>query len=318
MIMLDLIHTITFYHFLLVQELFYAKCISVDEYHSSKRPLLQRLAVQGAEIESRDVIAARPTNNSEEEWSSIEFKDEKCLMGKESFHSKNKPKLRSPIEQIKGAASMISFVSSSKSGKTRGNRGTTNPSGEPLEHSDPNFPSTTSTANDFGPFNENPFREIPLKEIERETHSILMPASSPPPQIKAEKERGSTDKVKKKPFRTLFHREQRNENGGDPVPDPEERVAKSAKKQWGFDGFKKWNRSRLDDEAASLSLGEKSNDQASSTPCRLVSSPIGEGPDTKLIKKKIHSDGSASDFFIDKVESCRIHSFWFQFLVNTS
>ncbi|KAK6131862.1 hypothetical protein DH2020_034385 [Rehmannia glutinosa] len=33
-----------------LQELLHAKCISEDEYHASKRPLLQRLAVQGAKI----------------------------------------------------------------------------------------------------------------------------------------------------------------------------------------------------------------------------------------------------------------------------
>ncbi|KAJ6435721.1 hypothetical protein OIU84_000854 [Salix udensis] len=60
-----------------LQELLYAKCISEDEYHSSKRPLLQRLAVQGAEIDSRDVIVAGPKDTKEkieEEWSDIDFK----------------------------------------------------------------------------------------------------------------------------------------------------------------------------------------------------------------------------------------------------
>nr|CAD1823112.1 unnamed protein product [Ananas comosus var. bracteatus] len=33
---------------LFLQELLYAKCISAEDYHSSKRPLLQRLAVQGS------------------------------------------------------------------------------------------------------------------------------------------------------------------------------------------------------------------------------------------------------------------------------
>ncbi|KAF8364780.1 hypothetical protein HHK36_033246 [Tetracentron sinense] len=76
---------------LFLQELFYTKCISVDDYHSSKRPLLQRLAVQGAEIEVRDVIVAGPKENSEEEWSVIEFKDEQCLVDKENLYSKTKP-----------------------------------------------------------------------------------------------------------------------------------------------------------------------------------------------------------------------------------
>ncbi|XP_043698892.1 uncharacterized protein LOC122649714 [Telopea speciosissima] len=273
---------------LFLQELFYAKCISEEEYHSSKRPLLQRLAVQGAEIEARDVIVAGQISNSEEEWSVIDLKEDQCLMDQESLPLKNKPKHRSPVKQIKGAASMINFVSPYKSGKSKGKGGT-------MENFDPNIISTGSSANDT----ENPFWN--MSSNESDTRSILMSESSPLHPIKAEKDRISTDKARKKPFRTLFLKEHKEENRGDPMPDPEERATKSAKKQWGFDGFKKWKRSHSEDETTPLSLGEKSDERASSNHCPLVSSPIGEGPDTKLIKKKIHSDGSASDFFIDKV-----------------
>ncbi|KAF9586820.1 hypothetical protein IFM89_039958 [Coptis chinensis] len=107
-----------------LQELLYAKCISVDEYHSSKRPLLQRLAVQGAEIEARDVIVAgQIAENSEEEWSNIDFKDEECLMDKENLESNKKSKHRSPMKRIKGAASMINFVSPHKSSKHKAKMG---------------------------------------------------------------------------------------------------------------------------------------------------------------------------------------------------
>ncbi|KAG0494011.1 hypothetical protein HPP92_005005 [Vanilla planifolia] len=62
---------------LFLQELFYAKCISLEEYHSSKRPLLQRLAAQGVEINSRDVIVGTPLmNQSEEEWTDIDLNDQ--------------------------------------------------------------------------------------------------------------------------------------------------------------------------------------------------------------------------------------------------
>lgn len=56
-----------------LQELLYAKCISEEEYHSSKRPLLQRLAVQGGEIEARNVIVGS-RKDDDEEWSVIDLK----------------------------------------------------------------------------------------------------------------------------------------------------------------------------------------------------------------------------------------------------
>lgn len=119
------------------------------------------------------------------------------------------------------------------------------------------------------------------------------------------KENGSgTDKAKRKPFRTLFHREQREGHGGgggDYGPRSEEKASKSAKKQWGFDGFKKWKRSDLEDETAPLPLNERSDSEAFVGSCQLVTTPIGEGPDTKQIKKKLHANGAPSDFFIDKV-----------------
>ncbi|XP_077236712.1 uncharacterized protein LOC143878292 [Tasmannia lanceolata] len=285
---------------LFLQELFYAKCISVDEYHSSKRPLLQRLAVQGVEIDCRDVIVGGPTNQ-EEEWSVIELKDEQCLISKSTTPSKTKDKHRSPMKQIKGAVSMINVTSPYKSGKSKGNKGIPIFASEPLCPVDQNRPyySITNTSESF---KENPFWENPPNGKGRvdENQSILMPESSPPKPTKIGSEKG-TDKVKKKVFGTLFQREQSGENRGNLVCDPDE-VGKSAKKRLNFDGFKKWKKSKWEDESTMpyLPTGERSDD-VSSTPCVLVASPIGEGPNTKRIKKKIHSDGSASDFFIDKV-----------------
>ena len=173
------------------QELLYAKCISEEEYHSSKRPLLRRLAAQGAQIEARDVIVAGPKDskeNSEEEWS-----------------------------------------------------------------------------------------------------VILMEESGPPEPVK---ESNGLDKLKRKPFRTLFHKEQSG------CPEQDQRSGKSGKKQWGFEGFKKWRRNESEDETAPLPRNEKSDSEAYSGS---LAKALGEGPHTKLIKKKLHSDGSPSDFFIDKV-----------------
>ncbi|MED6209462.1 hypothetical protein PIB30_054882 [Stylosanthes scabra] len=104
---------------LFLQELPYAKCISEEEYHSSKRPLLQRLVVQGAHIEARDVIVAKSKDkedhkemNSDEEWSVIDLKNNK---DKDSIvSSKNK----STRKHIKGAAALVfGFGSSHKHGK---------------------------------------------------------------------------------------------------------------------------------------------------------------------------------------------------------
>ncbi|KDP30181.1 hypothetical protein JCGZ_16963 [Jatropha curcas] len=278
-----------------LQELLYAKCISEDEYHSSKRPLLQRLAVQGAEIESRDVIVAGPRElkeNSEEEWSVIDLKDEKNLVTKENLPSKNKSKPNSAIKQIKGAASAFGFGSSNKQIKHREERS--------IFEIESKFSSPGSVNNDI----ENPFRDGHLKNKESETKSILMQESLP---NESAKECGSTDKVKRKPFKTLFQREHREAHGGggsggDNCVNHVEKVSKSAKKQWGFDGFKKWKKNDSDDETTPLPLSnERSDCDSSIASCHLVDSPMGEGPDTKLIKRKLHSNGSPSDFFIDKV-----------------
>lgn len=276
---------------LFLQELFYSKCISEDEYHSSKRPLLQRLAVQGAEIEARDVIVSKPKENSEEEWSVIDLRDEKSLLSKETSNSKNKSKHGSAMKQIKGAASVFGFGSSSKQGKNnKDEKGGVD-----------SLPSSVSAnKTERGLFKENPFWNSNPKESDKQ--SIFMSESLP---LESMKKTGgdSIEKVKKKPFRTLFQREQREGHGGGEHigPVPEEKEAKSAKKQWGFDGIKKWKKNNLEDETSPLPLNERSDSEAFYGSCRLVSSPIGEGPDTKQIKRKLHSDGSSSDFFIDKV-----------------
>ncbi|KAF3453029.1 hypothetical protein FNV43_RR03462 [Rhamnella rubrinervis] len=290
---------------LFLQELLYANCISADEYHSSKRPLLQRLAVQGVEIEARDVIVAGPqkdpTEDTEDEWSVIDLKDEQCLLSKEKSNSKNKSKRSSAVKQIKGAASVLSFVSPYKPGKIREEKSI-------FDMAESAFPSSTSsTKHEVGNLGEDPLWNIHLKGKESETRSILMPESMP---LEPVKETSGTKKAKRKPFRTLFQREDREGHGGggDQVhgKNCEETAIKSAKKQWGFDAFKKWNKGDSEDETAPLPLNERSDSEAYSWPSQLVASPLGEGPDTKLIKKKLHKDGSPSDFFIDKVLGDRI------------
>ncbi|XP_009338414.2 uncharacterized protein LOC103930768 [Pyrus x bretschneideri] len=266
---------------LFLQELLYAKCISEDEYHSSKRPLLQRLAAQGAEVEAKDVIASGSLpakdlkeNADQEQWSEIDLKDEKCLLTKDkgSSNSKNKLKHSSAVKQIKGAASVLGFVSPFKQGKNRGEKSIFD-----LPDSS-KFSSASSSKHEAG-----------------DQSSILMPESLT--QV-AMKESGSADRTRRKPFRNLFQREQR-EGQEDHGHENEQTPSKSAKKQWGFDGFKKWKRSDSEEnETTPLPLNERSDSEVH---LKLVPSSMGEGPDTKLIKRKLLSDGSPSDFFIDKV-----------------
>lgn len=254
--------------------------------------MLQRLAVQGAEIEARDVIVVGPKDpkeNTEEEWSVIDLKDEKNLINKENLHSQNKSKPNSAIKQIKEAASVFGFVSSHKQSKHREEKS--------IFELEAKFSSFGYVNNE----KENPVWDSHFKEKESETKSILMKESVP---IESTKKGGSTEKAKRKPFSTLFQREQKDGDGGgdDNGLNSAERTSKSAKKQWGFDSFKKWKRSDSDDETVPLPLtNERSDSEAYLGSCNLVTSPMGEGPDTKQIKKKLHSNGSSSDFFIDKV-----------------
>ncbi|KAG2668506.1 hypothetical protein I3760_15G164000 [Carya illinoinensis] len=277
---------------LFLQELLYGKCISSEEYHASKRPLLQRLAVQGAEIEARDVIAAGPTDpkeSSEEKWSVIDLKDEKCLLNKENSNSKNKLKHGSTVKQIKGVASVFSFY---KPGKSKEEKSVFDLTAAHLGSADSKFSSPASSKNEMRHSKENPFWDSHFQHKESETRSILMPESLP------------VESAKTKPFKTLFQREQieGHGSGGDHNDAGyEERATKSAKKQWGFEKFKKWKKSDSEEETTPLSLNGRLDSEAYLESGRLVASPIGEGPDTKLIKKKLHSDGSPSDFFIDKV-----------------
>ncbi|KAJ4836883.1 hypothetical protein Tsubulata_015782, partial [Turnera subulata] len=270
---------------LFLQELLYAKCITEDEYHSSKRPLLQRLAVQGAEIETRDVIVAGSKDQSEsmeEEWSVIDLRDEKSLVSKDSLHSNNKSKPTSAIKQIKGAASVFGFGSSHKQSKHKGEKSI--------------FEIQANLVNNE---KENPLGDSHLKNRESETKSILMQEGL---QTEGRKEGENSGKARRKPFKALFHREQRDDGGGDNGSNSKDMASKSNKKQWGLDGFKKWKRNDSDDETAPLPLSnERSDCDAYLGSCNLVNSPMGEGPDTKQIKKKLHSNGSPSDFFIDKV-----------------
>lgn len=257
-----------------LQELLYAKCITVDEYHSSKRPLLQRLAIQGAEIEARDVIVGslketkqeNSIDPSDEEWSVIDLKDEKCLPNKEiSSHSKGMSTVK---QHIKEAAS--AFRSGTSSRMTA--------KGKHEKSIFETLSQNSNLRNEFGQFKEDPFWDSHLRKQEGETKSVLMSASSPPHPLQPVQECVNPSR---KPFQALFN--------------SQEKAKKSGKKQWSglVEGLKKWKRNESDHEIAPLSLNERLYSEGYSC--------LGEGPDTKLIKRKLHSDGSPSDFFIDKV-----------------
>ncbi|XP_020680430.1 uncharacterized protein LOC110098062 [Dendrobium catenatum] len=233
---------------LFLQELLFAKCISSEEYHSSKRPLLQRLAAQGIEIDCRDVIVGAPPllKNTEEEWSDIDLNDQ-----------------------------------------------------EPPEASEKVKEKTHWNLPWRGKVKKEGSNTKKKKDGNGESCSILMPQSTP--LISSTKYENN----KRKPFQALFQKEKQDEESESKnlAQDCNERGVKATKKPWGFDGLKKWKRSSCEDDSMKpyLSPGERSDDATLSNKYKLVSSPIGEGPDTKRIKKQIHSDGSSSDFFIDKV-----------------
>ncbi|KAL8265429.1 hypothetical protein R6Q59_023559 [Mikania micrantha] len=211
-----------------LQELLYANCISEEEYHTSKTPLLQRLTAQGAKIDPKDVVLAGvQQKNPNEEWSVIDLKDS---------GSKNKSKQqKSTIKQVKDAASVFSLSSSSshKNGKDK-------------------------SVSDMGPQNlaisqENPFWNCKLKEKDDEKRTILMPES-----VEIEE---STKKSKRTPFK-------------------------------GLDGFMKWKKNDdLEKDTVPLSLNDSVNETYAG---------FREGTDAK-IKRKLHANGSSSDFFVDKV-----------------
>lgn len=257
-----------------LKELLYAKCISEEEYHSSKRPLLQRLAVQGAEIEAKHVVVGSKRETTDDEWSVIDLKDEKSNLGKENSISSSKDKQKQTSsaikEQIKGAASVFSFASSKKE------RGILNPVSE-----------NCFERNELAESTENPFWNTHLREKDSETKSILMVESLPNEPVKVKK--------LKKPFKALFGVDDQHRG----EPESEGKSKSGGKKQWGFDGFKKWKKNDSEDETAPLSLDEKSDGGAYLG--QLVAEPIGEGPDTKQIKRKLHPNGAPSDFFVDKV-----------------
>ncbi|KAL8040743.1 hypothetical protein ABFX02_10G118400 [Erythranthe guttata] len=236
-----------------LQELLYAKCISDDEYHRSKMPLLQKLADQGAEIKERDFIV----EPKKQEWSVIDLKES----NKSSVTTpKNKIKEGSPTKKLNGTSSVSGFVTPDKNGKLKEDNNSN------IRTGDRNVRTVSFPRSELMSSSENPFWNRCLDEKESESKSILMMETLP--------EQSGGAKGKRKPFRALFQKDQKEGHFGNYVEEKEK--AKSVKKTWGFDGFKKWKKSNPDDETAPLSLTEKSDGIS----C------------TEQMEKKLHLNGS--------------------------
>ncbi|KAL6523460.1 hypothetical protein OROGR_017063 [Orobanche gracilis] len=223
-----------------LQDLFYAKCITEDEYHASKRPLLQRLAVQGAKIiRESDVIVGECDEISNEDWSVViidmKEKKQRLLVNTERFVSNNS----------NGGSSVSAFVSTEKNGNTEEGK---DASGYGILRSrDGNIRNKLLLST------ENPFWNSCLDGTESETKSILM----------ADNEKQSGDeKGKRKPFGTVFKRNENEEvhrvvhsDEHDPAFDDKEKI-KLVKRTWGFGGFRKSKKNKSEDGTVPFPLIE--------------------------------------------------------------
>lgn len=247
---------------------------------------MQRLAVQGAEIKETDVLVRGTLNNnkaSNEEWSVIDLKEEKCLVNSESA---SKPKEGSTLKKTKGASSVLAFVSPNKYGKLKEDKDASDSDCRSMRTKDRNV------GNELLSSTENPFWNAPLSEKESESKSIFLMESLPEKQI-------GSERGKRKPFRAIFQREQKEEHdGGDDSALDNKENGKLVKKTWGFDGFKKWKKASVEDETTPLSLSHKSDDASYNG--GMSGNIIGKGPETQKIEKKL-LNGSSASFVLDEV-----------------
>ncbi|XP_027902407.1 uncharacterized protein LOC114162649 [Vigna unguiculata] len=245
-----------------LQELLHAKCISEGEYQSSRRPLLVRLAVQGGEIAG----LTDTKENPEEEWSDIDLKDDQSLMNKEKSSSK-KTSNQTRKQVMKGATSVLSFGSPFKAGKNSMEKSIFN---SPTLHmhsaqSKVSSPSIFTQSELTHPKENKPFRD-------------------------------GSEKMKRKPFRALFHRDKNKKEGHGSGGDHHGlETEKSAKKQWGFDGLRKGKKSDTDDDTVPLSLNERSDSEAYSPSCQHFSRIHGE----VSLMNKLQPHQSPSAFSVD-------------------
>lgn len=187
---------------------------------------MQRLAVQGAEIKETDItVCGAQKKISNEEWSAVDLKDDKCL------RPTSKLKEGSASKKSKGASSVLAFVSPGKYGKLKEDKDGSDSDRKYTKSKDQN---ASVVRNELMCSTENPFWNAGLSEREKESKAIFLMESLPETEI-------SSEKGKRKP-----------------ALDSKENV-KPMKKTWGFDGFKKWKKANVEDEKTPLSLTEKSD-----------------------------------------------------------
>lgn len=215
--------------------------------------MIQRLAVQGAELEATDVIVGGPkdpkeNNSSEEEWSVIDLKDENCLLNKENSNPKHKSKQgSSAMKQIKGAASVLSFVSSHKPGKNRTGKSIFDSPASNLNSTPSKSSSSVSSKIEFG-------------------YSFW-------------KNQKSEEKSKRKPFRTLFRG---GGGGGEAEEGGEERSGKKKNGDCSDDDTAPLPLNERSDSETHM---------ASSWTVTKLPREEEEEDNSKVMKKKLHSDG---------------------------
>ncbi|KAL9223929.1 hypothetical protein vseg_000013 [Gypsophila vaccaria] len=246
---------------LFLQELLYAKCISEEEYHSSKRPLLQRLALQGVELEARDVIIGTQKDRFHEEqevWSTIDLKDEHSSSKKS--HSTSKHKLKnatsSAIKHIKDSASVLGFDSFHELGRTRRRRSifyTPGISGKENIQTD-QLPSSDDHRNE----NDSQIKALLMSE-------------------QTGKGCQRKDRGKMEPLEGVSTKEGSDGNHG--ADKPKGRCQKLAFREWGVDRFKRWKRTNLEDEITSTDCDDLKES------CKLISSPDSPPPSSFIIDK---------------------------------
>lgn len=229
--------------------------------------MLARLAVVGGEIEGRDVIigGSKDTKqNSEEEWSEIDLKDDQCFMNKENTNS-SKTLKQARKHLVKGATAVFSFGSPYKPGKNS------------MERS---------------------IFDSPTLHMNSTQSRIPSPSISNQGELRQSKENNplwnGPEKMKRKPFKAQFHRD-KNKREGHGGGDHHGLEAEKSARQWGFDGLRKWKKNDSEDDTVLLSLNERSDSEAYLASYQLSSRPCGE----VSMMNKLHSDVSPSDFSMD-------------------
>ncbi|KAJ7519304.1 hypothetical protein O6H91_20G035100 [Diphasiastrum complanatum] len=323
-----------------LQELLYANCISETEYHETKRPLLLRLAEQGASIDSNDVIllssASKKRNKAITEDARTEEIPPKKLPGS-SFDDASplhKPKeshvtpKKSPVKLMAEAMSRLT-TSKAKDAKAQVDntrsplkipraldflRPDTCPVRDPpsppcLNNDSPVLSSASAfvcSVERGGDGGE--FTSIALASPPSYASACKFTFESParticlsPPRMSPASE-SSTSKCKDSSRTRVANL----------ISDLMGKLRGDDAKQLSFDEFLKVDNFEQDLDLFSKDTWKPRMIQTSDTETAdnipsMKSSPFsknvqnGQGPDTVKLKKKVHAKGAATDFFIDKV-----------------